>query len=88
MAAPVSRSDVWMDKKQSQCHGGLEASTEVDVGVVVECHGGLEAQCQAQAEAQAQAQAQAQCHGGLQALTGNLFNQMPHTDSSAPTSSS
>ena len=64
MAAPVSRSDVWMDKKQSQYHGGLEASTEVDVEVVVECHGGLEA------------------------LTGNLFNQMPHTDSSAPTSSS
>ena len=86
MAAPVSRSDVWMDKKQSQCHGGLEASTEVDVEVVVECHGGLEAQCQAQAEAQAEAQAL--CHGGLQALTGNLFNQMPHTDSSAPTSSS
>ena len=82
MAAPVSRSDVWMDKKQSQCHGGLEASTEADVEVVVECHGGLEAQCQAQAEAQAL------CHGGLEALTGNLFNQMPHTDSSAPTSSS
>ena len=72
MAAPVSRSDVWMDKKQSQCHGGLQASTEVDVEVVVE----------------AKAQAQAQCHGGLEALTGNLFNQMPHTDSSAPTSSS
>ena len=68
MAAPVSRSDVWMDKKQSQCHGGLEA------------------QCQAQAEAQAEAQAL--CHGGLEALTGNLFNQMPHTDSSAPSSSS
>ena len=43
MAAPVSWSDVWMDKKQSQCHGGLEASTEVDVEIVVECHGGLEA---------------------------------------------
>ena len=86
MAAPVSRSDVWMDKKQSQCHGGLEASTEVEVEVVVECHGGLEAQCQAQA--QAQAQAQPQCHGRLEALTENLFNQMPHTDSSAPTSSS
>ena len=70
MAAPVSRSDVWMDKKQSQCHGGLEV------------------QCQTQAQAQAQAQAQPQCHGGLQALTGNLFNQMPHTDSSAPSSSS
>ena len=39
MAAPVSRSDVWMDKKQSQCYGGLEAQAQAQP----QCHGGLQA---------------------------------------------
>ena len=43
MAAPVSRSDVWMDKKQSQCHGGLEAQCQAQAEAEAQCHGGLEA---------------------------------------------
>ena len=37
MAAPVSRSDVWMDKKQSQCHGGLEAQCQAQAEAQALC---------------------------------------------------